>query len=55
MTDFLPVLEKVLDGVDGVAQTGEASSHSLGELPNDGYIDHDWEHDTIERFIRAMH
>ncbi|MFB6129202.1 MAG: methionyl-tRNA formyltransferase [Salinigranum sp.] len=55
MQDFLPALELVLDGYGGYPQEGEGSYHGRGDLPNDGVIDHSWDDDRIERFIRAMH
>lgn len=55
MTDFVPTLQKVVNGYEGRPQQGQPSYHSRGELPNDGWIDHSRDEDFIERFIRAMH
>lgn len=56
MNDFLPVLELVVEeGDSGRPQTGTGTYHGRGELPNDGFIDHQWPDEKIDRFIRAMY
>jgi methionyl-tRNA formyltransferase len=50
---FGQVLELVMSGEGGVAQTGEPSYYPRA-VPNNGIIDDNWAAAKIERFLRAL-
>jgi methionyl-tRNA formyltransferase len=55
MDSFLLVLKRVINQESGRSQEGEGSYHSRGALPNEGKIEHSWDDEHIDRFIRAMY